>query len=227
MHGLLEFARKTAAAKFLARKGSHAHATPNNVQLAMDIGFSLSLLLSMQCLSFARNTMSSYQPSAAKIPCNACCLPPKLVASVCDDLQGRGEIEPLARFLRSLPACDQIQKNESVLKAKAFIAFHQGNFQELYRIIEIMHPSHSRMQQLWLQAQYITKYRRKFPLPRAIWDGEGEETSRCTEEKSVVILRQWYVQNPYPSPREKRQLAEQTGLTTAQVSNWFKNRRKM
>ncbi|TMW44026.1 hypothetical protein DOY81_010894, partial [Sarcophaga bullata] len=27
-------------------------------------------------------------------------------------------------------------------------------------------------------------------------------------------------------PREKRELAEATGLTTTQVSNWFKNRRQ-
>ena len=31
------------------------------------------------------------------------------------------------------------------------------------------------------------------------------------------VLRDWYNHNPYPSPREKRELAEQTGLTTTQV----------
>lgn len=40
------------------------------------------------------------------------------------------------------------------------------------------------------------------------------------------MLREWYTHNPYPSPREKRELAEATGLTTTQVSNWFKNRRQ-
>ena len=40
------------------------------------------------------------------------------------------------------------------------------------------------------------------------------------------VLRDWYTHNPYPSPREKRELAEATGLTTTQVSNWFKNRRQ-
>lgn len=66
--------------------------------------------------------------------------------------------------------------------------------------------------------------RRKFPLPRTIWD--GEETSYCFKEKSRSVLREWYASNPYPSPREKRELAESTGLTTTQVSNWFKNRRQ-
>jgi len=115
---------------------------------------------------------------------------------------------------------------------------------------------------LWLKAHYVEaeklrgrplgavgKYRvrRKFPLPRTIWD--GEETSYCFKEKSRSVLRDWYVldvsdeprattilnefsfvsryaHNPYPSPREKRELAEATGLTTTQVSNWFKNRRQ-
>ena len=42
----------------------------------------------------------------------------------------------------------------------------------------------------------------------------------------LQVLRDWYTHNPYPSPREKRELAEGTGLTTTQVSNWFKNRRQ-
>ncbi|XP_019851578.1 PREDICTED: homeobox protein six1-like isoform X2 [Amphimedon queenslandica] len=187
--------------------------------------------------------MNGYQLTAAMaIPYNAYGLSQEQVACVCDVLQQSGNIERLARFLWSLPACEQIQKNESVLKAKALIAFHQGNFQELYRIIETNNfspDSHPKMQQLWLQAHYIEaerlrgkplgavgKYRirRKFPLPRTIWD--GEETSYCFKEKSRVVLRQWYTKNAYPSPREKRQLAEQTGLTTTQVSNWFKNRRQ-
>ncbi|KPJ20922.1 Protein sine oculis [Papilio machaon] len=64
----------------------------------------------------------------------------------------------------------------------------------------------------------VGKYRvrRKFPLPRTIWD--GEETSYCFKEKSRSVLRDWYLHNPYPSPKEKRELAETTGLTTVQVN---------
>ncbi|XP_015927973.1 homeobox protein six1b [Parasteatoda tepidariorum] len=164
------------------------------------------------------------------------------VACVCEVLQQSGNIERLGRFLWSLPACEHLQKNESVLKAKALVAFHRGNFKELYRILESHNfspASHPKLQALWLKAHYIEaerlrgrplgavgKYRirRKFPLPRTIWD--GEETSYCFKEKSRNILREWYAHNPYPSPREKRELAEATGLTTTQVSNWFKNRRQ-
>ncbi|XP_078261956.1 homeobox protein SIX2a isoform X2 [Rhinoraja longicauda] len=164
------------------------------------------------------------------------------VACVCEVLQQGGNIERLGRFLWSLPACEHLHKNESVLKAKAVVAFHRGNFRELYKILESHQFSlhnHLKLQQLWLKAHYIEaeklrgrplgavgKYRvrRKFPLPRSIWD--GEETSYCFKEKSRSVLREWYAHNPYPSPREKRELAEATGLTTTQVSNWFKNRRQ-
>lgn len=164
------------------------------------------------------------------------------VACVCEVLQQSGNIERLGRFLWSLPACEKLHKNESVLKAKAMVAFHRGNFKDLYRILESHQFSphnHPKLQALWLKAHYVEaeklrgrplgavgKYRvrRKFPLPRTIWD--GEETSYCFKEKSRSVLRDWYTHNPYPSPREKRELAEATGLTTTQVSNWFKNRRQ-
>ena len=164
------------------------------------------------------------------------------VACVCEVLQQGGNIDRLARFLWSLPACEHLHKNESVLKAKAVVAFHRGNFKELYKILESNNFSphnHPKLQALWLKAHYVEaeklrgrplgavgKYRvrRKFPLPRTIWD--GEETSYCFKEKSRTVLREWYQHNPYPSPREKRELAEATGLTTTQVSNWFKNRRQ-
>ncbi|XP_043684532.1 homeobox protein SIX2-like isoform X2 [Vespula pensylvanica] len=164
------------------------------------------------------------------------------VACVCEVLQQAGSVERLGRFLWSLPACTRLHRNESVLKAKAIVAFHRGQFKELYRILEsntFSAHNHPKLQALWLKAHYIEaerlrgrplgavgKYRvrRKFPLPRTIWD--GEETSYCFKEKSRSILREWYANNPYPSPREKRELAENTGLTTTQVSNWFKNRRQ-
>ncbi len=167
---------------------------------------------------------------------------PEQIACVCEVLQQGGSVDRLARFLWSLPSCDEICNNESVLKAKATVAFHHGNFQELYNVIEnnsFSIASHPKLQGLWLKAHYIEaekvrgrslgavgKYRvrRKFPLPRTIWD--GEETSYCFKEKSRAILREWYTRNPYPSPREKKDLADGTGLSTTQVSNWFKNRRQ-
>lgn len=171
---------------------------------------------------------------------------PQQVAGVCETLEESGDVERLGRFLWSLPvapaACEALNKNESVLRARAIVAFHGGNYRELYHILEnhkFTKESHSKLQALWLEAHYqeaeklrgrplgpVDKYRvrKKFPLPRTIWD--GEETSYCFKEKSRGVLREWYAHNPYPSPREKRELAEATGLTTTQVSNWFKNRRQ-
>lgn len=157
------------------------------------------------------------------------------VACVCEVLQHSGQIDRLDRFLWSLPMHETLQRNESVLKARALVCFHRGDFKQLYHILESFEfslASHPKLQQLWLQAHYaeaermrgrplgaVGKYRirRKFPLPRTIWD--GEETSYCFKEKSRARLRDWYTHNPYPSPKEKRDLADQTGLTTTQVSN--------
>lgn len=165
------------------------------------------------------------------------------VACVCEVLQQVGDIRRLGRFLWSLPAnIEAIQNNESVLKARALLHFHNGEFKQLYKLLETHHfspTSHAKLQDLWLNAHYIEaekfrgkplgavgKYRirRKFPLPRTIWD--GEETSYCFKEKSRDRLRKWYQRNHYPTPQEKRELAAMTGLTTTQVSNWFKNRRQ-
>lgn len=165
------------------------------------------------------------------------------MACVCEVLQQVGDIERLARFIWSLPSnIEAIQSNESVLKARALLHFHNGEFKQLYKLLETHHfspSSHAKLQDLWLNAHYIEaekfrgkplgavgKYRirRKFPLPRTIWD--GEETSYCFKEKSRDRLRKWYQRNHYPTPQEKRELAAMTGLTTTQVSNWFKNRRQ-
>lgn len=164
------------------------------------------------------------------------------VACICQALEQNGNIDYLARFLWSLPDYDDVYVNESVLVAKSVVAYHRGNLQELRHIIENNNfaPSwHPKLQMLWLNAHYleaesfrgrplgaVAKYRirRKYPLPRTIWD--GEETSYCFKEKSRAVLRKWYKQNPYPSPREKRELSRATELSITQVSNWFKNRRQ-
>ncbi|KAL4656326.1 homeobox protein SIX6 [Arapaima gigas] len=171
---------------------------------------------------------------------------PQQVAGVCETLEESGDIERLGRFLWSLPvapaACEVLNKNESVLRARAIVAFHTGNFRELYHILEnhkFTKESHSKLQALWLEAHYqeaeklrgrplgpVDKYRvrKKFPLPRTIWD--GEQKTHCFKERTRHLLREWYLQDPYPNPSKKRELAQATGLTPTQVGNWFKNRRQ-
>ena len=72
----------------------------------------------------------------------------------------------------------------------------------------------------------VDKYRlrRKYLLPRTIWD--GEEIVYCLKEKSRQTLKDGYRLNPYPTPEQKQFLAKKTNLTLMQVNNWFKNRRQ-
>nr|XP_056707184.1 homeobox protein SIX4-like [Euleptes europaea] len=180
-------------------------------------------------------------PSGASGP-SSLALSAEQVACVCEALEQGGHLERLARFLWSLPAGGRLGGHESVLRARALVAFHQGLDAELFGILEghsFAAASHPRLQELWYQARYreaerargrplgaVDKYRlrRKFPLPRTIWD--GEETVYCFKERSRNALKELYRRNRYPSPAEKRDLARLTGLSLTQVSNWFKNRRQ-
>ncbi|MEQ2180652.1 Homeobox protein six3 [Goodea atripinnis] len=161
---------------------------------------------------------------------------PEQVASVCETLEETGDIERLGRFLWSLPvapgACEAINKHESILRARAVVAFHTGNFRDLYHILEnhkFTKDSHGKLQAMWLEAHYqeaeklrgrplgpVDKYRvrKKFPLPRTIWD--GEQKTHCFKERTRSLLREWYLQDPYPNPSKKRELAQATGLTPTQ-----------
>ncbi|XP_061646443.1 homeobox protein SIX3a isoform X2 [Phyllopteryx taeniolatus] len=162
---------------------------------------------------------------------------PEQVASVCETLEETGDIERLGRFLWSLPvapgACEAINKHESILRARAVVAFHTGNFRDLYHILEnhkFTKDSHGKLQAMWLEAHYqeaeklrgrplgpVDKYRvrKKFPLPRTIWD--GEQKTHCFKERTRSLLREWYLQDPYPNPSKKRELAQATGLTPTQA----------
>ncbi|XP_030621355.1 homeobox protein SIX5 [Chanos chanos] len=165
------------------------------------------------------------------------------VACLCEALLQAGNVDRLWRFLSTIPpSADLLRGNETLLKAQALVAFHREEFKELYAILDShdFHPSnHGFLQDLYLQARYkeaersrgrslgaVDKYRlrKKFPLPKTIWD--GEETVYCFKEKSRNALKECYKMNRYPTPDEKKKLAQVTGLSLTQVSNWFKNRRQ-
>ncbi|XP_059420841.1 homeobox protein SIX5 [Carassius carassius] len=165
------------------------------------------------------------------------------VACLCEALLQAGNVDRLWRFLATIPpSADLLRGNETLLKAQALVAFHREEFNELYAILDShdFHPSnHGFLQDLYLKARYkeaersrgrslgaVDKYRlrKKFPLPKTIWD--GEETVYCFKEKSRNALKECYKINRYPTPVEKKNLAKVTGLSLTQVSNWFKNRRQ-
>ncbi|KAL1262826.1 hypothetical protein QQF64_005565 [Cirrhinus molitorella] len=214
--------------------------------LALDTPVATGMLVGQQQTSQPERKMPTMDSlSAHTLPAataTSLAFSPEQVACVCEALQQGGNVDRLARFLWSLPQSDLLRGNESILRAQALVAFHQARYQELYSILEShsFSPScHSALQDLWYKARYteaekargrplgaVDKYRlrRKFPLPRTIWD--GEETVYCFKERSRNALKDLYKQNRYPSPAEKRNLAKITGLSLTQVSNWFKNRRQ-
>nr|XP_057936779.1 homeobox protein SIX5 [Doryrhamphus excisus] len=165
------------------------------------------------------------------------------VSCLCEALLQAGNVDRLWRFLSTIhPSSELLRGNETLLKAQALVAFHREQFKELYALLEShdFHPSnHVFLQDLYLKARYkeaersrgrslgaVDKYRlrKKFPLPKTIWD--GEETVYCFKEKSRNALKECYKSNRYPTPDEKKNLAKVTGLSLTQVSNWFKNRRQ-
>ncbi|KAM8905267.1 homeobox protein SIX5 [Spinachia spinachia] len=165
------------------------------------------------------------------------------VACLCEALLQAGNVDRLWRFLSTIPPPSELLRgNETLLKAQALVAFSRDKFKELYAILDShdFHPSnHGFLQDLYLRARYkeaersrgrslgaVDKYRlrKKFPLPKTIWD--GEETVYCFKEKSRNALKDCYKSNRYPTPDEKKNLAKVTGLSLTQVSNWFKNRRQ-
>lgn len=146
------------------------------------------------------------------------------------------------RLLWSLPPGELLRRDENVLIARATVAFHRGAYHELYSILE-SHPfspdRHPELQQMWFKSHYseaekirgrplgaVDKYRlrKKYPLPKTIWD--GEEVVYCFKERSRNALKQCYMRTKYPLSEEKKNLAKETGLTLTQVANWFKNRRQ-
>ncbi|XP_021101830.1 homeobox protein SIX5 isoform X2 [Heterocephalus glaber] len=181
-------------------------------------------------------------PEAAAEPPSGLRFSPEQVACVCEALLQAGHAGRLSRFLGALPPAERLRGSDPVLRARALVAFQRGEYAELYRLLEsrpFPAAHHAFLQDLYLRARYheaerargralgaVDKYRlrKKFPLPKTIWD--GEETVYCFKERSRAALKACYRGNRYPTPDEKRRLATLTGLSLTQVSNWFKNRRQ-
>ncbi|CAF4926485.1 unnamed protein product, partial [Rotaria sp. Silwood1] len=195
---------------------------------------------------------SMYSISLFGIGSSSCPILPRVnfsteqIARVCKTLEENGNIQRLERFLWLLqvsPTSSNILiEHESILRARALVAFDLGNYQEVYHLLEnykYTRNYHTNLQTMWMEAHHqeaeklrgrplgpIDKYRvrKKYPLLRTIWD--GEEKSHCFKERTRSLLRKSYLEDPYLNPIKKCQLAQTTGLTAIQVANWFKNRRQ-
>ncbi|KAF7261601.1 hypothetical protein EG68_00978 [Paragonimus skrjabini miyazakii] len=205
---------------------------------------------------FPRTIISSYSTdcteqavnSSCYVPCQHTCsqiffFRPDQVDCICEVLYHRRDTFRLRTFLGTLPQnCPLYWDKESVQKAKALLCFLDGCWDELYHVLENFNFNphcHTELQQLWFQGHYmeveqsrghslgaVGKYRirRKYPWPRTIWD--GDEVNYCFKAKSRSLLRAWFRENPYPSQKRKKEFAMLIGLTSTQVSNWFKNQRQ-
>lgn len=74
------------------------------------------------------------------------------VLCMCEALQQKNDIEKLTTFLWSLPPDDLTLNNESIIRARAVVAYHRNSFHELYALLEshcfavTYHPD---LQSLW------------------------------------------------------------------------------
>ncbi|CAB3989866.1 Homeobox SIX6 [Paramuricea clavata] len=132
---------------------------------------------------------------------------PQQIANICETLEESGDIDRLARFLWSLPIAP------ATLEALSKMESLEAHYVEAERM---------RGRSLGPVDKY--RVRKKFPLPRTIWD--GEQKTHCYKERTRTLLRGFYLQDPYPNPTKKIKLAQDTGLTPTQVGNWFTNRRQ-
>ena len=161
--------------------------------------------------------------------------------------QTKDNVENLAEFIESIPpALSGV--TEYLMAVKAMVYFKKKNTMEVIRILEstkFREIPWEPLQRLWFEAQYeheeqlkgrklgaVDKYRvrKKWPIPPTISDGTGTclvgvnrdlFTPQCRR-----ILWDYYHIEKFPDTTLKIIIAKRSGLTFAQVNNWFKNRRQ-
>ena len=135
-----------------------------------------------------------------------------------------------------------IGENSTVIAAKELLS--DGRYDEALSLLysaDLPARLHATAQETWLECVYkraaahrtnckkklnaVDRYRlrKRFPFPPGIFN--GDTTRHLFRESSREILHAAYTTCAYPTPAEKRELCQQSGLTYNQVSNYFKNRR--
>ncbi|KAL3074776.1 hypothetical protein niasHS_014221 [Heterodera schachtii] len=151
--------------------------------------------------------------------------------------------QKLAKFQNkiSLPISN-VSIHEAVVAAHILISVHTGNFNHLYAFLEshkFVRQIHPKLQKIWWYAHFLEaektqgkselsplekyKVREKYPLPPTIWDGQRK--NGFFSENTITLLNEQFIRKNYLSQADRWELAEATGLSTAQIGNWLKNQR--
>ncbi|PFX32591.1 homeobox protein six1-like [Stylophora pistillata] len=146
------------------------------------------------------------------------------------------EVENL---LLGLPNSPEFQENEEINRAKIALAWHKKDVQAVYKLIEegifsqgddlieIWDEAHEHEAKARTAVQRF-RVRKRFPPPRSICPS-GFRKKRGIPKETSKALQAWLMQrikNPYPDTTEKLMLAEQHGITLAQLKTWFANARR-
>uniref|UniRef100_A0AC34FDZ9 Homeobox domain-containing protein n=1 Tax=Panagrolaimus sp. ES5 TaxID=591445 RepID=A0AC34FDZ9_9BILA len=165
------------------------------------------------------------------------------VTCICESLYQTKDGKRLISFFSSdSQLWQRYVTNSSVTIAYLYALFSFGKYQEVCEYIgngKFNSRYFGELKNLWYEAKYaedqrkkkkplgpVEKYRlrKKHPPPSTIWD--GHEVIYSFRDCDRQVLKQYYHQNKYPNPTEKKKIAEITGLDVTQISNWFKNRRQ-
>uniref|UniRef100_K7G8M0 Homeobox domain-containing protein n=1 Tax=Pelodiscus sinensis TaxID=13735 RepID=K7G8M0_PELSI len=170
----------------------------------------------------SEHSLSSPHSPCALMPLPLSLFPPGQVARVCEALQKSGEFERLARFLWALPPALTFRCHLAspwVPACPKLLGSHTS---------ALLVPNCSQASPYGAQGtlggldQHSSCRRQSSTFPKS----NMQHKASSFKEKTRNLLREWYLQDPYPNPSHKRQLAHATGLTPTQVGNWFKNRRQ-
>ncbi|CAF3099242.1 unnamed protein product, partial [Rotaria sp. Silwood2] len=83
------------------------------------------------------------------------------IVHVCQILEENGDINRLGRFIWSLQispsSLNLLNQYETILRARTIVAFHLGNYQEVYYLLEnhkYKRDYHKKLQAIWIEAHY-------------------------------------------------------------------------
>jgi hypothetical protein len=161
--------------------------------------------------------------------------------------QSKDDVETLVKFVDSIPP-ELSGVTEYLLAVKAMINYKTKNYLDLFNILEsnrFTEVPWEPLQRLWFDARYahetlvkgrklgaVDKYRvrKRYPLPLSISDGSGTSLFGVNRDLFTPQVRRilWdhYHREKFPDTSLKIHIAKTSGLTFAQVNNWFKNRRQ-